>query len=185
MRRAAVAASGTARELYHTLGRGDKMLGVPDDPLPHVPTHPAREMDLDLAAAKIKKLAPGGKLDFHALRACCISAVLGSGANVKEAMSLARHATADLTMNVYGRTRGDRLAELADAVGVAMLPAESTTGAQRLAAGAERLHLSSTYMVEAGGIEPPSRDISARASTCVVHQFSGDRSRRSRLRELR
>ena len=27
-------------------------------------------------------------------------------------------------------------------------------------------------MVEAGGIEPPSRDISARASTCVVHLLS-------------
>jgi hypothetical protein len=29
-------------------------------------------------------------------------------------------------------------------------------------------------LVEAGGIEPPSRDISARASTCVVYLLAGD-----------
>ena len=56
-------------------------------------------------AAKIKKDAPGGRLDFHCLRVSFISAVIESGATVKEAMAAARHSTPSLTLNTYGRAR--------------------------------------------------------------------------------
>jgi len=89
-------------------------------------------------------------------------------AGVKEAQSLARHSTPDLTMNVYGRADRGRLSELAEAVGEVVLPTESIAIAQRKAVGAENYDPASGYVVEAGGIEPPSRDISELASTCVV-----------------
>ena len=73
--------------------------------------------DLDLAAAGISKTAPGGKLDFHALRVTYVSLVLEAGASVKEAQSLARHSNPDLTLNVYGRARYERLAEVTESVG--------------------------------------------------------------------
>ena len=55
-------------------------------------------------------MAPG-KIDFHACRTACVNLVLESGATVTEAQELARHSTPDLTMNVYGRTREDRLTQ--------------------------------------------------------------------------
>ena len=58
--------------------------------------------------------------------------VLQSDATVKEAQSLARHSTPDLTMNTYGRTRRDRLTGIAEAVGSIVLQKTSITGAQRL-----------------------------------------------------
>ena len=87
---------------------------APQKPLLYVPTHTARDLDIDLEAAEIPKHTPGGKLDFHACRLAYINLVLDSGATVKEAQELARHATPELTMNVYGRVRQDRLAGVAE-----------------------------------------------------------------------
>lgn len=60
-----------------------------------------------MAAAGIEKHTANGKLDFHACRVAYINLVLDSGVSLKEAQSLARHATLEMTMNVYGRVRED------------------------------------------------------------------------------
>lgn len=137
----AFAESGEVMRLYRKhYSRKETQLSIPEDRLLYVPHHPSDAMDKDLKAAEIPKHLPGeGKLDFHACRVAYISFVLQMGANVKEAQSLARHSTPDLTMNVYGRTRRDRLAGLAEAVGSTILMLESTTTAQPLAAGAESM----------------------------------------------
>ena len=87
------------------------------DPLLAVPSHPSRELDKDLKAADIPKVTDEGKIDFHALRVAYVSFVLEAGASAKEAQTLARHSTAELTMNVYARARNERLREVAEAVG--------------------------------------------------------------------
>jgi len=88
-----------------------------------VPQNTSRVFDMDRERAGVAKWLPGqGKVDFHSCRVAYVSFVLQSGATVKEAQSLARHATPDLTMNTYGRTRRDRLAEVAEAVGEAVNP---------------------------------------------------------------
>jgi len=149
----------------------------PTDKLLQVPVNAARDMDKDLKAAGIPKRTFLGKLDFHACRVAYVSYVMESGASVKEAMSLARHATPDLTLNVYGRAREDRLGEVVEAVGKLALPEpESAIGVQRQAVGAEvtvvtpfsPMELGQTKMVETAGIEPASRGRSARVSTHVV-----------------
>ncbi len=117
------------------------------DPLLDMPAQPLEQLYRTMARAGVPKWAPGGKLDFHALRTGFVTLVLEAGANVKEAQALARHSTPGLTVNTYGRARFDRLWQLAEAVGVAVLePAESTTGAQRLAAGAEGLDVTALNM---------------------------------------
>jgi len=158
--------TGKAADLYRTfLRRKDCTLQVPENPLLYVPSHAAREFDRDCKVAKIKKNAPGGKVDFHSCRVAYVSLVLESGAGVKEAQSLARHGTPTLTMNTYGRTRQSRLSELAEAVGNAVLTAEpkaeSTATAQlmprRKAAGAENAYVPSAFdagrLVEDRGFE--------------------------------
>ena len=105
-----------------------------------VPTlgHTSRDFEEDRKRAEIPKTAPGGKIDFHAARTAYTTFVLESGATAKEAMSLVRHATPDLTFNVYGRARTDRLAEVAQRVGKALLPGSAGEyREERLAAGAE------------------------------------------------
>ena len=42
--------------------------------------------------------------------------VLNSNATVKEAQAVARHATPELTINVYGRRRSERLSEIIEEV---------------------------------------------------------------------
>jgi hypothetical protein len=91
-----------------------------------------------LAQASIPKYAFSGKLDFHACRVAYINHVIESGVSVKEAQELARHSTPQLTMNVYGRARVERLAEAVEKVGEALLPNEKyAISMQRKAAGAE------------------------------------------------
>jgi integrase len=86
------------------------------DPLLEVPLHTARELYKDLKAAQIPQITPEGKMDFHALRTTFTTLVIESGANVKEAQTLLRHSTPSLTMELYARARGGRLADLADSV---------------------------------------------------------------------
>jgi len=70
-----------------------------------------------LGKAGIPKMAAGGKVDFHSLRVSFVTNVIEAGASVKEAQVLARHSTPTLTLNVYARTRPERLVGVADAIG--------------------------------------------------------------------
>ena len=99
-----------------------------DEPLLYVPSHTARDLDLDLTAAGIPKVTDEGKVDFHSCRVAYVTFVLEAGATVSEAQTLARHATPGLTINTYGRTRNERLSEVAEVVGGKL---RSTAGAQR------------------------------------------------------
>jgi hypothetical protein len=77
-----------------------------------------------LQAAGIQKYMLGGKLDFHGCRVAYINFVIESGVSVKGAQVLARHATPELTMNVYGRVREDRLSEGVEKIAKILLPDE-------------------------------------------------------------
>ena len=138
-RLAAFAESGQAKELYRRhYTRSDSTTTVPENPLLFVPTHAARQIEEDMKAASIPKEGPGGLIDFHSLRTTYVTLVLEAGANAKEAMALARHVTANLTMNIYGRARDERLAELTEKVGqIALAEENRATCVQKVAAGAE------------------------------------------------
>jgi hypothetical protein len=56
-----------------------------------------------------------------------INFVIESCVSVKEAQALARHATPQLTMNVYGRVREERLSEAVEKVAKTILPDEERT----------------------------------------------------------
>jgi len=132
------AASGEADDLYRRYP--PRRRETPSDPLVYVPDNTSRMFEADRKAAGIKKEAFGGKADFHGLRVCYVTGLLESGANVKEAQSLARHSTPQLTMNVYGRTRETRLSAIAERIGETVLPAaEHAHILARKAAGAEGL----------------------------------------------
>ncbi len=110
---------------------------LPRRPLFYVSSHPARAVDKDLEAAGIPKWTPQGKLDFHAIRKAFINLVIESGVTVKEAQTLARHASPELTMNVYGVARDDRLAEAVERVAEAIKTTERVPREYRQAVGAE------------------------------------------------
>jgi hypothetical protein len=114
-------------------------LTAPKEPLLYVPTHPAREMDIDLKVAGIPKHAPGGKVDFHAARVAYINLVLETGVHPKEAQTLARHSTPEMTMNVYGRTRKENLSDAVEQVANEVETHEKyAPSMHRLAVGAEQ-----------------------------------------------
>jgi integrase len=103
----------------------------PEDALLSVPIATASMLYSDLKKAGIPKETPEGKLDFHALRTGYATLVFEAGANVKEAQTLARHSTPELTVNVYARTRSARLSEVAESVGARILSAGNCpTGVQ-------------------------------------------------------
>ncbi len=153
----------------------------PEDPLLYVPSHPARELDVDLVRAGIEKRVSGkGKVDFHACRVAYTTLVVNAGANVKEAQSLLRHSDPRITMKTYARTQEDGLARIAESVGRMVLGGDGDDSGRdeddpgqpdapilpprpfsppnekvptESAAGTSVDH----KMVEAGGIEPPGR----------------------------
>ena len=135
----AFAESGEPARLYtRNLRRGGSQNTAPDNPLLYVPSHPAKILDQDLVAAGIPKRMAGGKLDFHALRTAYVNLVFEYGqVSPKEAQDLARHSTPDLTFNVYGRTRDERLSEAVERLAEAVFPAEGVPGEYRQAVGAE------------------------------------------------
>jgi integrase len=110
----------------------------------------------DLTRAGVRKWTPEGKLDFHALRVFDITAILESGAELKTAQTLARHATPDLTMNTYGRSRHDRLTAAAEAVGkVVFSGPDYISEPKRKVVGWESETITEVFMVRGGGLEPP------------------------------
>lgn len=92
-------------------------------PLLKVPKATSKLLYKYLALAGIPKVTAEGHVDFHALRTAYTTFVFEAGASVKEAQSLARHSTPDLTVNVYAKSRSPRLSEIAGAVGDMFLTA--------------------------------------------------------------
>jgi integrase len=87
-------------------------------------THPARMIQDDLERAGIPLEIPGeGKVDFHSLRVTFCTLLDDRGATAKENQELARHSTPALTMNIYVRTRVDRVRVVVDSVGELVNPA--------------------------------------------------------------
>jgi hypothetical protein len=80
-----------------------------------------------LDAADIPKVTPAGKIDFHAVRLAYINLVIESSVTVKEAQVLARHETPELTMNIYGRAREERLWTVVEQVAQAIRVISVTT----------------------------------------------------------
>ena len=112
--------SGEARRLYEARYRRSdaRMNDVPVDPLLFVPTHAARELQKDLETAGVAVFIPGeGKVDFHSWRVTYVTFIMDAGATVKEGQTLARHLTPGLTMNLYAKTRNERLSSLVDKIG--------------------------------------------------------------------
>ncbi len=95
-------------------------------------------------------------MDFHSLRVVYVSLVLESGAGVKEAQSLARHQTPTLTMNVYGRARGERLHEIAERVGEAVQRPQTPTIPQQQVVGIGNPSGTTTYAGAYRGSSPLS-----------------------------
>jgi integrase len=137
--------------LVSELSESSKDFG-PDSPLVFVPTHTARDLDEDLNSAGIQKWTSEGKVDFHSLRVLYVSWILEAGASAKEAMALARHSDARLTMDTYARARKDRLAEVAQSIGAPLQV--STTEAQRKKRRSRSKGIPKAWMVEAAGVEP-------------------------------
>lgn len=90
-----------------------------DAPLLNAPDggHASRMLKGDLATAKIAPWTPEGRVDYHSLRGTFATLVLESGANAREAMTLLRHSTPDLTLRLYAKAREGRLTELTEKVG--------------------------------------------------------------------
>jgi integrase len=103
------ASTNQALARYGQVYKKERPRNIPSHPLLYVPRDLARVLDKDLQLADIPKYTKAGKVDFHALRVTYINLVIESGVNLKEAQTLARHATPDMTMNVYGRTKEERL----------------------------------------------------------------------------
>lgn len=112
----------------------------------------------DLERAGILKHAPGGKLDFHALRITYVNLVLESGASVKEAMDLARHQSPNMTLNVYGRSRWDWRAALVERIEETVSPENRSENTQRIPqpkiAVMGKPMDSRDYMEPRAGVEP-------------------------------
>jgi integrase len=104
----------------------------PTAPLLRIHCRPHERLYRALARAGVPKDGPEGRVDFHALRVAYATLVIESGATVKEAQTLLRHSTPNLTMNVYARARQDRLVDVTKQVGRAILERTAcATGVQR------------------------------------------------------
>jgi hypothetical protein len=90
--------------------------------------------------ASIPQHTSQGKLDFHAARVADINLLIDSGVLTPiEVQELARHATLDMTMNVYGRTQESRMRQAVEKVGQVVLSEEKRVKyVSKVAVGAER-----------------------------------------------
>jgi hypothetical protein len=71
----------------------------------------------------------GRYADFHSIRGAYIGRVVQAGANLKEAMELARHSDPKLTMKTYARERlNDRAAVLERLPSAASTPPQKSIG---------------------------------------------------------
>jgi len=146
--------SGQVAALYRLYGRTP-----PTRALLWVPRQTAKSFSFDCKKAGLAKQALGGRLDFHALRLGYDALLFSSGATAVEAQTMMRHRDVRLTLQRYGRADGERLGQLAEAVGAPLAEAFNKHGADartdavemRLAVGAETLTPSTeNSRVEAG-----------------------------------
>ena len=165
------AGTDAALARYGQAYKNKRPRNIPAHPLLYVPRDLAREPDKDLQAAVIPKYTKAGKLDFHALRVTYINLVIESGVNLKEAQTLARHASPEMTMNIYGRTKEERLslaveqiAERVTSVSHPQLGKEKDEGKPFIFNGIEEQKI-----VEGGGSNPPFgiRSSSGISTACV------------------
>ena len=107
-----------------------------------------------------------------------ITPVTESDATLKEAQTLARHSTPQLTMNVYGRLREGRLSNVIEQVAENInTQKKSAIYVQKKTSGENEEDvtpstpeaLEDNTTMEVGGIEPPSENVKVRTSTCVAH----------------
>ena len=158
------ATTGDARMQYEKSFKKAKAKQEPPKlPLLYVPSQPDRRIKIDLGVAGIPVETIKGKLDFHALRTTYINMVVDSGLTIKDAQALARHSTPEMTLNVYGRPREDRMAEAVEQIAANMAIEEKRAiYVQRLAVGAERENATSVKsgscvsqrLVAGAGFEP-------------------------------
>jgi integrase len=95
----------------------EKPAGLPVFPVKNLHWRTWQMMRTDLAAAGIPSVDEDGRFaDFHALRHTFISEVVRAGASVKEAQTLARHKTPELTFRVYAHARLHDLTRTLDAM---------------------------------------------------------------------
>jgi integrase len=95
----------------------EKPAGLPVFPVKNLHWRTWQMMKTDLAAAGIPSVDEDGRFaDFHALRHTFISEVVRAGASVKEAQTLARHKTPELTFRVYAHARLHDLTRTLDAM---------------------------------------------------------------------
>ncbi len=95
-------------ELLHALAR--HVAGRPADAelFPEFnPNDAANRITKDMKAAGISKRTFDGKADFHSLRTTHVNLGVELGFDVKTAQTLARHKTAEMTLNVYGRANAE------------------------------------------------------------------------------
>jgi len=110
-------ASGLVSRKYEHIYGCYAAQAAPKNRLLYILSNPVKAVDDDLRAARIAKVTSAGKLDFHSLRVAYATFVIESGASVKEAQTLLRHSTPDLTMNTYARVRSGRLNDLTEQLG--------------------------------------------------------------------
>ena len=184
---------GVAERLYEKYyARRDATRRAPANALLFVPSSTlSRDFDKDLKTADVLKWTPAGKLDFHAIRLAYINLVLDSDISAREAQAMARHASPDMTFNVYGRARHNRMAEAVEQIATRLSVPDRVPSVYRLAAGAERDNATavntgscvSQGMVEPRGIEPRSQESQDSAespqSSAKVVQFSALRWKES------
>jgi integrase len=153
--------AGEAAALYEKMyKRGGGTCKAVKHALLYVPSHPARSLDSVLGAAGIPKVTPAGKIDFHAVRLAYINLVIESGVTVKEAQVLARHETPELTMNIYGRAREERLWAVVEQVARAIRVISVSRPEGEMTVDNTKALISQKIenrgKVEAAGIEPAS-----------------------------
>ena len=173
----AFAESGAPRRLYEeTYGRnyqGD-ISKVPDKPLLCVPSQPARSLYQDLKKAGIPKQTSKGIVDFHAARTAYINLLFEDPElTIKDAQELARHSSADLTMNIYGRANEKRMAKAIERLAEKVKPQKKcgiyvgkrAVGAeQEIATPYETEGCDSIDMAPAVGLEPTTKWLTATRS---------------------
>lgn len=120
----------------------EPLLGIPKGP------DPAAYIGADFDKAGIKRETAEGKATWHSLRKTYVNALVRSGQDLKTIMTLARHSSAQLSMEVYASADPKRLRKAADAaaqhVKAAVLKAKCCTGVARKVVGAEDIDVNAS-----------------------------------------
>jgi len=107
------------------------------------PNDASNRIEKDMKAAGIEKRTFGGKADFHSLRTTHVNLGVELGFDVKTAQTLARHKTAEMTLNVYGRANAERLRGAVESLDAAITSAENCSRNSRKEVKCEPMALAS------------------------------------------